>query len=229
MNTKRILSWLAFIIVLGLIIWGVIASMNKGPSLPKVGTPAPISAADHARQYGPAAGSSASAAQATSSVGAAPVQLIEYSDFQCPACEAYYPVVSQVLASSTVPVTFAYRHFPLSQHANAKPSAYASEAAAMQGKFWQMYDLLFQNHAQWTELPDPTPVFEGYAQRIGLNVAKFKADSASNTVHALVDASLTDANKLGLFQTPTFFVNGKMIQNPQSYAEFNSVLQKAAR
>ena len=228
MNTKRIFFWLAFIIVLALIIWGVIASMNKSSSLPKVGTPAPISAADHVRQYGPAAGA-VSSAQGTSSVSAASVQLIEYSDFQCPACEAYYPVVTQILASSTVPVTFVYRHFPLSQHPNAKPAAYAAEAASIQGKFWQMYDLLFQNHTQWTELADPTPVFEGYAQRIGLDLAKFKADSASDAVHKLIDSDIAADEKLGLFQTPTFFVNGTMIQNPQSYAEFNSVLQKAAR
>lgn len=228
MKTKRIFFWLAFIIVLGLIIWGVIASMKKGSSLPKVGTPAAISTTDHVRQYGPSAGASASA-QGTSSMSAAPVQLIEYSDFQCPACEAYYPVVSQVLASSTVPVTFVYRHFPLPQHANAKPAAYAAEAASLQGKFWEMYDLLFQNHTQWTELADPAPVFEGYAQRLGLNLPKFKADSASDAVHAIIDKALAEDNKLGLFQTPTFFVNGTMIQNPQSYAEFNSVLQKAAR
>jgi protein-disulfide isomerase len=223
MNTKRILSWLAFIVILGLIIWGVILSLNKGPSLPKVGTPAPIGAADHVHQYGPAA------KQGTSTASAASVQFIEYSDFQCPACEAYFPVVTQVLASTTVPVTFVYRHFPLPQHPNAKPAAYAAEAASIQGKFWEMHDLLFENHTQWTELSDPTPVFEGYAQRLGLNMAKFKADSASDAVHALIENDLTEDNKLGLFQTPTFFVNGKMIQNPQSYAEFNSVLQAAAR
>ncbi|HEX7724385.1 MAG TPA: thioredoxin domain-containing protein [Candidatus Paceibacterota bacterium] len=224
MNTKRILSWVIFIVVLGLIIWGVIASMNKDLSTPKVGTPAAVSATtDHIRTYGP------TGTQGTSTVAAAPIELLEYSDFQCPACEAYYPVVSQVLASSTVPIKFIYRHFPLPQHQNAKPAAYASEAASMQGKFWEMYDLLFKNHAEWTELADPTPVFEGYAQRIGLNVTKFKSDSASQTVHDLIDTAITSDQKLGLFQTPTFFVNGKMIPNPQSYAEFNSVLQKAAR
>lgn len=223
MNIKRILSWLVFIVVLGLIIWGVIASMDKDLSVPKVGTPAAISTTDHVRQYGP------STAQGTSSVTTAPVELVEYSDFQCPACQNYYPVLSQVLASSTVPVKFVYRHFPLPQHANARPAAYASEAAAMQGKFWEMYDLLFKNNKEWTELADPTPVFEGYAQRIGLNVATFKSDIASDKVRDLVDSTVAEVQKIGIYQTPTFFVNGKVIKNPQSYAEFNTVLQEAAR
>jgi protein-disulfide isomerase len=223
MNIKRILSWIAFVIVLGLIVWGVIVAMNKDTSTPKVGTPDAVSVTDHVRTYGP------NNTQGTSSMTAAPVELIEYSDFQCPACEGYYPVISQVLASSTVPIKFVYRHFPLPQHPNARPAAYAAEAASMQGKFWDMYDLLFTNHTQWTELSDPAAVFEGYAQRIGLNVTKFKTDFASQTVHDLIDTANASDEKLGLFQTPTFFVNGKMISNPQSYAEFNSVLQAAAR
>jgi len=223
MNIKRILSWLIFIVVLGLIIWGLIVSMNKDLSVPKVGTPAPISTTDHVRQYGP------STAQGTSSVAMKPVELIEYSDFQCPACQNYYPVVSQVLASSTVPVKFVYRHFPLPQHANARPAAYAAEAAAMQGKYWEMYDLLFKNNKEWTGLADPTPVFEGYAQRIGLNVATFRSDSASDKIRDFVDATVAEVQKIGIYQTPTFFINGKVIRNPQSYAEFNTVLQEAAR
>ena len=216
MNIKRISFWALFVAVLGLIVWGVALSLSRQQSGPKVGTPAPVSAADHVEHI---AGSSTTT----------PVELIEYSDFQCPACEAYYPLVQQVLASTTVPVTFVYRHFPLPQHPNARIAAQASEAAAAQGKFWQMYDMLFQNHAEWTDLADPTPIFDGYAQRLGLDVATFKADMTSSSTAARIATDFDEAGKLGLFQTPTFFVNGTMIQNPQSYAEFEADLQAAAR
>lgn len=222
MNTKRIIFWVIFVVVLGLIIWGMVAALNKeqsaGPNGQAVGTPAPVSTVDHVRYAGGATSSTT-----------AKVTLLEYSDFQCPACEAYYPVVEHVLASTTVPVEFVYRHFPLPQHANAPITAQASEAAALQGKFWEMYGLIFANHAEWTELADPTDVLAGYAQRVGLNVPKFKADLTSQAVKDMVLADVKADNKLGLFQTPTFFVNGKMIQNPQSYEQFNSVLQAAAR
>jgi protein-disulfide isomerase len=214
MNTKRIAFWVVFVVILGLIVWGMVAAMNKsasrGPG--EVGTPAPITAADHVR--GPAD---------------APVTLIEYSDFQCPACEAYYPLIERVYASSTVPIRMVYRHFPLPQHRNAIPSARAAEAAALQGRFWEMYSLLFANHTQWTELSDPTTIFESYAERIGLNVPKFKTDLDSKAVTDAVDAASAEANRIGLFQTPTFFVNGKMIQNPQGYDAFKTAIESAAR
>lgn len=223
MNTKRIIFWAIFVVVLVLIIWGVIVSIGRqqsGPAGQKVGTPAPVATTDHVRVFPP----SAVAASTTPAV-----TLIEYSDFQCPACEAYYPVVEHLLASTTIPIRFVYRHFPLPQHPNAKPAIYAAEAAGLQGKYWQMHDLLFTYHAQWTELGDPTDIFVGYAQRLGMNVPKFKADMASDAVKSIADAHLAASQKLGLFQTPTFFVNGTMIQNPQSYDEFTSDIQKAAR
>ena len=140
MNTKRIIFWIGFIVVLTLIVWGLIASMDKqaknGDS-PKVGTPAPVGASDHVRS---------SANASTTSAASTTVTLLEYSDFQCPACQNYYPVVEQVFASSTVPIRLVYRHFPLSQHANSTIAAQASEAAALQGRFWEMYSLLFANH-----------------------------------------------------------------------------------
>lgn len=222
MNTKRIIFWFIFVIVLGLIIWGMVVALNKqqsaGPNGERVGTPAPVTTTDHIRYVGGATASSTNK-----------VTLIEYSDFQCPACEAYYPVVEHVLASSTVPIEFVYRHVPLPQHANALITAQASEAAAMQGKFWEMYSLIFPNHAEWTELADPTDILVGYAQRAGLNVQKFKADLTSQPVKTIVDAHLKEARRISLFQTPTFFVNGKMIQNPQNYEQFTSILQAAAR
>lgn len=215
MNPKRTLFWSVFLIVLALIVWGLAAAIQKAPAnapgLP-TGTPAPVSASDHVT--GPAD---------------APVTLIEYSDFQCPACEAYYPLVTQVLASSTVPIRFVYRHFPLSQHPNAIPASLASEAAAKQGKFWQMYDQLFINHADWTELPDPTQVFAGYAAKIGLDTARFATDVKDPALMSKINADQDDGTTIGLQGTPTFFVNGKAIANPQSYEAFTAIIDAAAR
>jgi len=214
MNTKRYIFWSSFIIILILIIWGLVVAMNKPSSQngQSLGSPAPVTASDHI--VGPAD---------------APVTLIEYSDFQCPACEAYHPLIEQVLASSTVPIRFVYRQFPLSQHLNATPAALASEAASAQGKFWEMYHLLFDNHTDWTELSDPTPVFLGYASKIGLNVNQFKTDLSSSTLKAKVIASSNEGFGIGIDATPTFFVNGKAIINPQGYDEFKSIIEKAAK
>src|SRR4051812_16814987 len=102
MNTNRILFWLGFIVVLGLIIWGLIAAMNKSSKIAQGGTPAPVSSTDNVR------GSASST-----------VTLIEYGDFQCPACGAYYPTVERLYNESSSSMRMVFRHFPLGQHKNA--------------------------------------------------------------------------------------------------------------
>ena len=215
MNTKRLLFWLGFIIVLGLIIWGLIAAMNKSVNSPATtgnyGTPSPIVATDHVR--GPVN---------------APVTIIEYADFECPACEAYEPVLEKLEAEASTTFKILYRHYPLPQHANALPAAYAAEAAGLQGKFWEMHDLLLINHTDWTEASDPTSIFVGYATKIGLDLNKFKTDMAGDAVKARVQTDADESQKLGLDYTPTFFLNGKVISNPQGYEQFLSVIQAAA-
>lgn len=214
MNTKRLIFWGSFIIILGLIIWGLVVAMNKpinnkGQNL---GHPAPVSSTDHV--FGPAD---------------APVTIIEYSDFQCPACEMYHFFVEKLLASSTYPIRFVYRNFPLSQHANAVPAVLASEAADQQGKYWEMYKLIFDNHTDWTELGDPNPIFLGYATKLGLNIEKYKADIASSTLKDLIKGEVSDGVALGVNSTPTFFVNDKAIINPPSYVEFKTIIDEAAK
>ncbi len=211
MNTKRIIFWAGFIIVLGLIVWGLVVAMNK-PSAGTLGSPAALGATDHVR--GPAN---------------APVTLIEYGDFQCPACEAYFPYIERLYNESSSTMKQVFRQFPLSQHANAALAAQASEAAAMQGKFWEMYTTLFSKHLDWTELPDPHAVFIGYAKDLGLNVAKFTADLDSDAVKKIITDQQNEGISLGINGTPTFFVNGKAISNPQSYDAFKSIIDAAAK
>lgn len=214
MNTKRILFWLGFIVILALIIWGLIVAMNKPSKYgdgSQLGVPAEVGAEDNI------IGSSD-----------APVTIIEYSDFQCPACEMYYHMVERILASSTTPVRLVYRHFPLIQHRNAVPASLASEAAAKQGKFWDMYNLLFSNHSEWTELADPSSVFLGYATKIGLDLKQYESNLADPALLARVKRDENEGLKIGINATPTFFVNGKAITNPASYDEFQTIIQTAA-
>lgn len=214
MNTKRIIFWLSFVIVLGLIVWGMAVALNKAPKTGlNLGEPSPVTEADHIR------------GSAT-----APVTLIEYSDFQCPACALYYPIIERVLNESSTTVRFVYRHFPLYPlpHKNAMIAAQASEAAALQGKFWEMYQLLFENQKTWENLADPQSIYEEYATRIGLNVESFKKDIASEAVKKRVQDNHDEAIALGVNSTPTFFVNGRAIVNPQSYEAFKQVIDDAA-
>jgi len=214
MNTKRFLFWACFIIVLVLIIWGLIVAMGKTPVTlgQNFGTPAPITASDHV--FGPKD---------------APVTIVEYSDFQCPACQTYYFIMEKVLASSTVPFRLVYRHFPLSQHQNAVPASLASESAGVQGKFWEMYRLMFENQTDWEGLKDTTSIFVGYAKEIGLDVEKFKADLSSTTLKDKIKANMDEGIKIGVNATPTFFVNGKAINNPASYDEFKTIIEQAVK
>lgn len=214
MNIKRIAFWLGFFVVLGLIIWGLVVALNKPQGTERrLGEPSPVTEADHVR--GPAD---------------AAVTIIEYSDFQCPACALYYPIVEKLLSESTTTVRFVYRHFPLYPlpHKNAFLASQASEAAGIQGKFWEMYQLLFENQHAWESLPNPQSVFEGYAERIGLNSEAFKRDMASDAVKKRVQADRDEAITLGINSTPTFFVNGKAIINPQGYEAFKKIIEDAA-
>ena len=153
------------------------------------------------------------------------VTLVEYLDFECEACGAYYPLVKQLEAEYGDRVTFVARYYPLPGHRNALPAAYAAEAAGLQGKFWEMHDLLFTRQKDWGEKPIATPeVFESFAQELGLDMTKFKADVASAEIAARVKRDQDAGNQLGVKSTPTFFLNGKKIQNPQSYEAFKALL-----
>jgi protein-disulfide isomerase len=147
----------------------------------------------------------------------APVVLEEFGDFQCPPCGRMHPVVQQIEKDYGERLRFVFRHYPLQQiHKNAFAAARASEAAAMQGKFWEMHDLIFDNQAQWAESAEPRPVFNDYARRLGLNVEKFQSDMAGQAVAERVMADYQRGNSLGVSGTPTFYVNGRELPGTQA-------------
>jgi protein-disulfide isomerase len=118
-----------------------------------------------------------------------------------------------------------YRHYPLTTiHQNAQLSAQASEAAALQGKFWDMHDVLFNTQAQWSNLDNPTDFFATLATSIGIDEAQFRSDLTSSAVKQRVSKNESEANAMRLPGTPSFFFNGSLIDHPGSYAGFKSLI-----
>ena len=145
----------------------------------------------------------------TGTVGAK-VTMVEFGDYQCPACAVYNPVLKQIIdAYKTNPnFNFVYRNFPLPQHANALISAEAAEAAGEQGKFWEMHDLLFAQQNDWAEASDPLSLFVGYGQQLGLDTTKLKDEITANKFSDFIQADLSDGGSIPLDHTPTVFING---------------------
>ncbi len=157
----------------------------------------------------------------------AQVTLVEFGDFQCPACSVYHSVIKQVLRDYDGKLNLVFRNFPLAQHKNALISSYAAEAAGLQGKYWQMYDKIYETQSGWSESGDAKSIFLGYAEELGLDRAKFEEDIASDAVKAKVQRDVTDGTSIGIKATPTFFLNGEEISPPASYEGFKSLIDKA--
>lgn len=156
----------------------------------------------------------------------AKLTLVEFGDFQCPACGAYEPLVSQVVKDNAKNVKFVFKHFPLMQmHHNALLAAKASEAAALQGKFWEMHDKLYEKQEEWGNTLNAREYIMSYATTIGLDVAKFTKDIESKAIEEKILAELKEGSTLGVQGTPTFFLNGKKLDNPRSLAAFNDLIK----
>jgi protein-disulfide isomerase/plastocyanin len=136
----------------------------------------------------------------------APVTLVEFSDYQCPACKAYEPIVREISSKYSDKLRVAYRHFPLPQHPFAFDAAKAAQAAGEQGMFWQYSTVLFENNEKLTK-----DDLVKYAQQAGLDVAKFENDFNSERIRQMVTEDYQTATRLNLPGTPTFFLNGKLI------------------
>lgn len=160
----------------------------------------------------------------------APVALVEYSDFQCPACGSYYPLVKQLHEEFGGNLKIVYRHYPLTSiHPYAETAARAAEAAGRQGKFWEMHDLLFENQRSWANatVAQVQETFTGYAETLGLDSAQFQADMNSNEVSDAINADRIAGNRAGVRGTPTFVLQGETLDNPSSYEQFRSLVAAA--
>lgn len=152
--------------------------------------------------------------------------LIEYGDFQCPACGAYYPLVKKLETDFPDNLAVVYRDFPLTSiHKNAMNGAKAAEAAGLQDKFWEMHDMLYEKQDEWSNLGDPKDTFAGYAETIGIDKNQFLTDYDSQEVKDKINADIKVANQLGVNATPTFYLNSKKLTNPTGYDAFKSLVQ----
>jgi protein-disulfide isomerase len=163
----------------------------------------------------------AAAGGAAKGSASAPVEIIEFSDFQCPYCQRVNPTVDQVLTTYGDRIHFVYRHFPLSTHPNARPAAEASQCAAEQGKFWPYHDKLFANASRLNE-----PDLKQHAADLGLDAAKFNACVDTHKYKAQVDTDMQAGEEAGVNGTPAFFINGRLLGGAQPYEAFKRIIDE---
>jgi protein-disulfide isomerase len=135
----------------------------------------------------------------------------EFADFQCPPCGRLQPELKLIEAEYGTRLRVIYRHFPLPSHAHAAEAARAAEAAAAQGRFWEMHDLLFERQREWSETADVRPLFIGYAQTLRLDVERFKRDMDGQEAAGRVLADQQRGVSVDVTGTPTLFLNGREI------------------
>lgn len=156
------------------------------------------------------------------------VTLVEFGDFQCPACRAFHPVVKELLASyEEGQIKFIFKHFPLTSiHPNAMIAALAAEAAGNQGKFFEYHDMLYDMQDRWEGLiaADVDVKFIEFAQDLELDIEQFNADRKDPGTEAKIRANMDEGTNSGVTSTPTFFVNGEKIDNPQNISDFRKIV-----
>ncbi len=176
--------------------------------------------------------------EASNTTAAKKVTLVEFLDFQCPACAAYYDNVTRKLEQDySDRVTFVTRNFPLDVHPLAMLAARSAEAAALQGKYPQMYHALYNNYRSWalnsgagnvsSDQQRASKLFDSYAQQIGLNLERFHRDMSSTQVQQRIERDRADGKTAGVASTPTLFVDGtKFDPSGNSFADVNRELRK---
>jgi protein-disulfide isomerase len=209
---------LPFLIIGTVLVIAVVAALylKRSTSAPvTTPTPAPVS---------PAAsnGTSTGSETAATEIGAnpphthgpadAPVTLEEFGDFECPPCGMLHPVLQTMEKEFGPRIRIIFREFPLvPTHVHALAAARSAEAAGLQGKFWEMHDLLYENQKTWHDAFDARPIFEAYATKIGLNLEKFRSDSLEEAVAQRIFLDGKRAHAMGVNGTPTVYLNGREV------------------
>jgi formate-nitrite transporter family protein len=156
------------------------------------------------------------------------VTLIEYSDFQCPACATYYQMINKLADEMGDEVLVIYRHYPLTSiHPQAELAAQAAEAAGQQNTFWDMHDKLFAGQNTWSNQSDAKDIFIGYAEELNLDIARFKSDIDNGNIKDAVKDDRRSGNQALVEGTPTLFLNGEKINNPRSYDKLRQAVKNA--
>jgi protein-disulfide isomerase len=157
------------------------------------------------------------------------VTLEEFGDFQCPPCGSFAGFAEELLKEYDSRLRIVFRHFPLTAHEHAREASLAAEAAGIQGRFWEMHDLLYREQAAWSKAPNARELFESYAGTIGLNVDQFKKDMDGEQAKARVDSDHARAESLEIKVTPSLYINGQPVdakdKNPEGVrAAINAAL-----
>jgi protein-disulfide isomerase len=177
-------------------------------------------------------GTQASVSNHTEGSSAKHVSLVVYGDFQCSACKAFFPIEKQVVQNYLDKITFTFRHFPLdNMHPNARAASRAAEASGIQGKFFEMHDLLYENYDSWVNQSNPLTVFDTLAKSLNLNVEQFNSDYASEKVNDTINADYNEGAKKGIDGTPTYLLNDAILDNLdiQSVEKFSAKLDEAIK
>jgi protein-disulfide isomerase len=154
----------------------------------------------------------------------AKVVIVEFSDFECPACRYAEPIVRGLLKLHEGKVRFVFKHFPLERvHRWARPAAVAAECAERQGKFWELHDRLYDEQEKWSQETDAPKVWEGYAKDAKLDVAAWKACLQDPSANAPIDKDEKDGLDAWVGSTPTFFINGRRFVGAPQLGERGSL------
>jgi protein-disulfide isomerase len=155
----------------------------------------------------------------------APLQIMEFADFECPACAQFATLTEPDLRKALIQTGKAgwhYYDFPLPMHQNTWFASNAAACADEQGKFWEMHDMLFANQDRWNgeATSNPKGILKGYAQSLGLDVPKWEACYDADKYHARIAANGAEAERRNIGSTPTFIIGGKMVPGALNYDQF---------
>jgi protein-disulfide isomerase len=160
----------------------------------------------------------------------APVTIEEFGDLQCPPCAIMASALKKIEEEEKGKVRVVFRHFPLAMHAHAREASLAAEAAEMQGKFWDMHDLLYKEQTNWSKAQDAPGMFDSYASTLGLDLDRFKKDVQNPEVAARIDADQKLGSSRGVTSTPTLFVNNVLLPADQlNPAALNKAIETALK
>ena len=209
---KRILPFVIIAFVLGA---GLLTARYLQRASSETPKPSPTPATPGASPVATAVNQEEPGAEPAHALGdpKAPVTLEEFGDFECPPCGVLHPILKGIETEyGPTKVRIIFREFPLvPNHVHALAAARAAEAAGLQGKFWEMHDLIYEHQKDWHEAFDVRPIFEGYAKTIGLDVAQFGRDNTSEIVERRIFLDGKRGHSLGVQGTPTVFLNGKEV------------------
>ena len=151
--------------------------------------------------------------------------VIEYSDFQCPFCAEYAKWMTQLRAKYGDRVQFVFRNYPLADHEWATFAAQAAYAASLQGKFWEMHDLLYERQDEWAESSDPRQLFDSYAESLGLDVDQFHTDADAQSTLDFINKQAKAGKAAGVSHTPWFVIGNESVL-PRSLEQFEQAIEE---